>query len=719
MDENNILIRRGCYKRYLQDDDVPVPESTIRSRRRREQMPLQQEQEINVDDSMISRQPFVSSNDNTHTIAAEDISEDSDSNINGPISGNPENKNDTVSVIIESNFNLSDEISACSSESDVVIANDDASDLEEDIVQDYDEFLDESAENVAFVPPENNDQERVPLYEQSNISKIESELLILNFAIRHNLTDVALEDLITLINCHLPYSVYHTKYIFMKKYDIPASIRKCYYCPECYVRLKTSADDRAKENLVCQECQCRYDKHTLRKSGNYFLYLPLKQQLRDFVNSDKYALLQKGNDNYSDITSGQVYTSLKDSGIIQLHDITLQISSDGVQVFHSSSVSMWPIQVMINELPYRERRKNMMLCGLWYGKEKPDMNLFLSLLVEELISLHEVGITRNVPGEEEIHIRVHTIASPVDSVARPLLQNIKQYNGSFGCSFCLHEGIHIEVGKGMTRVYPGYVKEPRTLHQHEVDCEIAVQTGTTPHGVKGPTVLMLLPVFDITSSFTPDYMHSVLLEVTKTFTDAWFNSSNHEKNWYIGNKVDLIDEKLLQIKPPCEITRTPRSINERNLWKASEWKNFLLYYSLICLQNVMPLQYVRHWFLFICSMHIFLQEKINGVDFSTAKNALKIVPESQPTALAQFNVTNSTKQIHIESPPKDLDTRRVPYTDRKASSQFGRHKAKRSPIEFCTTTRQQECTVSGPSNTRSYLRSEGKPLAESTWRLGP
>lgn len=318
----------------------------------------------------------------------------------------------------------------------------------------------------------------------------------------------------------------------MKKYDIPASICKYYYCPECYIKLETLVvGDRTKENFVCQECQCRYNKHTLEKSGNYFLYLPLEQQLRDFVNSNKYSMLQRENGNYSDIISGKLYKSLKEAGVIQLNDITLQISTDGVQVFRSSSVSMWPVQAMVNELPYRERRKNMMLCGLWYGKEKPDMNLFLSLLVEELISLHKVGITRNVVGEEEIRIRVHTIASPVDSVARPLLQNIKQYNGRFGCSFCLHEGIHVEVGRGMTRVYPGDIKELRTLRQHEVDCEIAVsKTRTISYGVKGPSVLMLLPIFDITSSFTPDYLHAVLLGVTKTFTDARLNSSNHKKS---------------------------------------------------------------------------------------------------------------------------------------------------------------------------------------------
>lgn len=41
-DNNNVLTRRGSYKRYLQDDNVPVPESTIRSRIQREQMSLQQ-----------------------------------------------------------------------------------------------------------------------------------------------------------------------------------------------------------------------------------------------------------------------------------------------------------------------------------------------------------------------------------------------------------------------------------------------------------------------------------------------------------------------------------------------------------------------------------------------------------------------------------------------------------------------------------------------------
>ncbi|XP_032687035.1 uncharacterized protein LOC116851584 isoform X1 [Odontomachus brunneus] len=240
------------------------------------------------------------------------------------------------------------------------------------------------------------------------------------------------------------------------------------------------------------------------------------------------------------------------------------------------------------------------------------IDLLLPIFVfRKLTSLHEKGIIRNVNGQK-MCIKIHTIVSPVDSVARPILQEIVQYNGRYGCSFCLHEGQQVTVGRGSTRVYPGDVGSSRTLRQHEQDCKICMQGGKIVRGIKGPSILMLLPVFNIVTSFTPDYLHSILLEVVKTFTEAWFDSAYHDKPWYLGTKTTIFDRKLLKIKPPCEITRTPRSINERKMWKGSEWKHFLLYYPMICMQNVMPTAYLKHWFYLVFSMYILLQEKITN-----------------------------------------------------------------------------------------------------------
>lgn len=219
------------------------------------------------------------------------------------------------------------------------------------------------------------------------------------------------------------------------------------------------------------------------------------------------------------------------------------------------------------------------------------------------------------------------VLSSVDSVARPTIQNIHQFNGVSGCSFCLHEGEVIEIGAGHTRVYPGTTeKESRSLKQHFEDCKQSVIQGVPVNGVKGPSILSNIPTFDITQSFSTDYLHNILLGVVKTFAESWFNSTNSEKQWYIGRPADIekFDSQLLQIKPPCEITRTPRSIRERNLYKASEWKNFLLYYSLPCLQNSkFPKEFLSHWCLLIRGIYIFLKPFVAERDIVNGEKLLK------------------------------------------------------------------------------------------------
>lgn len=59
----------------------------------------------------------------------------------------------------------------------------------------------------------------------------------------------------------------------------------------------------------------------------------------------------------------------------------------------------------------------MLLCGLYYGKNKPVINAFMKPFVDELESLHTEGITCNIPGREyPVNIKVHTILSSVDSM---------------------------------------------------------------------------------------------------------------------------------------------------------------------------------------------------------------------------------------------------------------------------------------------------------------
>ena len=79
-----------------------------------------------------------------------------------------------------------------------------------------------------------------------------------------------------------------------------------------------------------------------------------------------------------------------------------------------------------------------------------------------------------------------------------------------------------------------------------------------------------------------DYMHCVLLEITKILLTLWTDKTYSANPWYLGpEKLKKLEERYLAIKPRNVITRTPRRLLE-NLahFKASELRAFLLHFYL-------------------------------------------------------------------------------------------------------------------------------------------
>lgn len=85
-----------------------------------------------------------------------------------------------------------------------------------------------------------------------------------------------------------------------------------------------------------------------------------------------------------------------------------------------------------------------------------------------------------------------------------------------------------------------------------------VRKKTHIQGVKEESVLLLLSTFKIIWSFVPDYMHASLEGVVTTFLKQWTSYENKDKDFYLNsNKRKILNDRLLSIKPPMEITRPP------------------------------------------------------------------------------------------------------------------------------------------------------------------
>jgi hypothetical protein len=146
------------------------------------------------------------------------------------------------------------------------------------------------------------------------------------------------------------------------------------------------------------------------------------------------------------------------------------------------------------------------MAGLWFGAGKPDMDVYLEPFVSDCTLLSQSGFVFEL---DESHVYCHCTATVVvgvcDAVARPLMQNFKQFNGKCGCGFCFHTGERVEKGKGWTNAYT--VNDEMILRSEDNTAALvaeAFESRSACMGVKGPSLLSLLPNFDIIRGMVPD-----------------------------------------------------------------------------------------------------------------------------------------------------------------------------------------------------------------------
>ena len=97
--------------------------------------------------------------------------------------------------------------------------------------------------------------------------------------------------------------------------------------------------------------------------------------------------------------------------------------------------------------------------------------------------------------------------------------------------------------------------------------------------MKGSSILMNLFYFNLINDFVVDYMHAILLGVTKLHMEYLFHSTKKKECWIgmidsivLKNLTDAIGSRLLSIQPPSGIIRS-HSINDCCKWKALEWRS--------------------------------------------------------------------------------------------------------------------------------------------------
>ncbi|XP_062599997.1 uncharacterized protein LOC134261585 [Saccostrea cucullata] len=339
---------------------------------------------------------------------------------------------------------------------------------------------------------------------------------------------------------------------------------------------------------------------------------------------------------YEDIYDGQLYKSYceNDGPLSKQENISFTFNTDGAPVFKSSKVSVWPLFLVINELPFKLRmfKENMLMAGLWFGRNKPVMGTYLSPFLDCFKKLHE-GIQCFSPFRGNFTCSGYLLCGTADLPARSLVCNGVQYNGSYSCWKCLQKGETSKRGKGHTHVFPYQPEHPkgpeRTVNDVHRDAQQAMdnlehrRTGFSVNGVKGPSWVTFFPRFNIVCGIAIDYMHGVLLGVQKLLLRLWFSSEFKSKNFSFHEHVQEVDNRLRNLKPTLDISRLPRSIeNDLKYWKASEYRSFLLYFGAPVLFGILDNLRFSHFLNFVNGIHILLKQGSTEEEVSEAEALL-------------------------------------------------------------------------------------------------
>jgi len=244
------------------------------------------------------------------------------------------------------------------------------------------------------------------------VNKAEILLAILKFSSEYGLSNSGTADLCKMLNTFVdaPF-ILDSRYMIDKLFYSEEGIKYHAVCPIC----KTYLGEFHKNNctIFCQICE---EKINVKDPcyREFFVTLDIKDEIQSIIesNSDYYTTVmteraQVIDSNLQDIYDGRKYKEF----IASLPDnhkksyLTVIFNSDGSPIFKSAKFSIWPIQIIPNEVPMHVRNQKSIVYSLWFDHDKPNMTYFLRPFVDSMNSLTTNGIICNINNEiRRIHL---------------------------------------------------------------------------------------------------------------------------------------------------------------------------------------------------------------------------------------------------------------------------------------------------------------------------
>ena len=305
----------------------------------------------------------------------------------------------------------------------------------------------------------------------------------------------------------------------------------------------------------------------------------------------------------------------------------ININIDGLPLFKSSNQSLWPILGLFTN------SNSPFPIAVFCGNGKPsDCQLFLEAFLSEYEELHNNGIMIE---DKQYFLEVNAIVC--DAPARQFLKCIKAHNAYYGCERCIVKGEYVE-----RRMIFESIHEPlRTSEEFNSMVYQEHQHGCSP---------FIDSSIDVLRHFPLDYMHLVLLGTVRRL--LIFLKEGPRICRISSRQTHEISERLCRFKNkiPSEFARQPRGLDELKRWKATEFRQFLLFTGPVVLKGIIDEKFYVHFLALSVAMRIFLEsnDHIRNDYKDYAKSLLEYFVEKASSLYGRIFLTyNIHSLVHL------------------------------------------------------------------------
>lgn len=249
---------------------------------------------------------------------------------------------------------------------------------------------------------------------------------------------------------------------------------------------------------------------------------------------------------------------------------------DGLSLSDSSKVKMWPI--MGSFAHHHELRP--FVVGCYSGSSDPDdVDDFMKEFVQEIKNLQENGIELT---KDRIVKNFKFRCFVADAPARSLASGTMGHASYFGCPKCNQ----VCCSKGHKMYYQFFIGELRT------DESFKRREDLLHHKPKYQRKATLLEgVIGMVSQIVIEAMHAIDLGITKRIIKAIFDDDVSCCK-LTKTAIAALQARFKSFRPfvPSEFVRKPRDLTELSGFKATEFRQMLLYTLPVLLKNIVSPQ---------------------------------------------------------------------------------------------------------------------------------